>query len=98
MRYVQFQVSPALSELLTQRANEEDLVLAEIVMDALGAFTDRPASPTQRRRRRRSASAPVRRFALVSASEAEEVQKMAERFELTPSALIRAALENYLMS
>ncbi len=95
MRYVQFQVPPALSELLTRRAAEEDLVLGEVVMDALRAF-DSYADATVGIRRRRRASTSVRRSALVRPSEADEIKAMADRLALTPSALIRTALDVYL--
>lgn len=95
MRYIQFQVSSSLSDLLSKRAAEEDVVLGEVVMEAVRSFNV-PKPEVVLRRRRRSAMVPVRRQVLVRVTEAEEVQTLAEQFRLTPSALIRSALEEYL--
>lgn len=95
MRYIQFQVTPAVSDLLSKRADDEDLVLGEVVMDALRAFGAHPAVRPQGRRRRRSSTA-VRRSILVRPDEADNVRAMADRLDYTPSALIRTALEHYL--
>jgi hypothetical protein len=96
MRYVQFQVSPVISDLLTKRAQEEDIVLGEVVMDALRHLQAHPTSASAGRRRRRAGTS-ARRSILVRPQEAEEIGSMAEQFEYTPSALIRRALEVYLL-
>ena len=94
LRYVQFQCSPVVSDLFTERAEREDLVLGEIVMDAVRTFTRQP-QPTDGRRRRRSATA-VRRSVLLRPEEADEVREAARKAKLPSSALIRTALERYL--
>ena len=38
MRYVQFQVAPHLSDLLSARAEQEDVVLGQVVIDAVRKF------------------------------------------------------------
>lgn len=96
MRYVQFQATPAVSDLLTKRAEEEDLVLGEVVMAALRAMDTPPPTHPVVRRRRRSAAA-VRRSILVRPEEAEEIGALADRLGYSPSALIRIALERYLL-
>lgn len=95
MRYVQFQVSPMISDLLTARAEQEDVVLGEIVLAAVRSFEQHaPVGSTPRRRRR--ASTTARRSVLIRPEEADEIQALAARVGYTPSALIRAALEEYL--
>jgi hypothetical protein len=79
--------------LLDERSRAEDLVLAEVVMDALHAIGDQRPSL---RRRRRTAIAPVRRQIVVRDAEAEEIQALADKHSLTASALIRWALELHL--
>jgi hypothetical protein len=96
MRYVQFQVSPVVSDLLTRRAEGEDVVLGEVVMDALRHLEMHPLPVVSSRRRRRSSSA-ARRSILVRPQEADEISAMADRLGYTPSALIRTALEHYLV-
>ncbi len=95
MRYVQFQIGPIVSELLTKRADDEDVVLGEVVMDALRAYDTHPVTATPARRRRRSATS-VRRSVLIRPEEADDIKAMADRHGQTSSALIRAALEQYL--
>jgi hypothetical protein len=94
LRYVQFQCSPVVSDLFTQRAEREDVVLGEIAMDAVRTFARQPQT-TDGRRRRRSATA-VRRSVLLRPEEADEVREAARRAKLPSSALIRTALERYL--
>jgi len=96
MRYVQFQASPTISDLLTARAEEEDVVLGEIVMDALRHLKTQPTPERSSRRRRRSAAGSVRRSVLIRPEEADEIRLMADDLGYTPSALIRTALELYL--
>jgi hypothetical protein len=96
MRYVQFQVSPVVSDLLTSRAQQEDVVLGEVVMDALRHLEMHPIPPVPGRRRRRSSTA-ARRSILVRPQEADDISAMAGRLGYTPSALIRTALEHYLL-
>lgn len=96
MRYVQFQVSPVISDLLTTRAQAEDLVLGEVVMDALRHLEAHPAPGSSGRRRRRAGTS-ARRSILVRPQEADEIRSMAERLGYTPSGLIRNALEHYLL-
>jgi hypothetical protein len=95
MRYVQFQVTPAISDLLTDRAETEDVVLGEVVMDALRAFDTKPTTATTFRRRRRGKTT-VRRSILVRPEEADQIKTMADKHALTPSGLIRRSLEQYL--
>lgn len=95
MRYVQFQVSPVISDLLTARAEQEDVVLGEVVLDALRSFEARPPVHSVRRRQRRPSTA-ARRSVLVRPDEADEIQTLATQLGYTPSALIRASLEAYL--
>jgi hypothetical protein len=95
MRYVQFQLSPVLSDLLTARAEAEDVVLGEVVMDALRAFDAQPkAAPTRRRRRRSNVG--VRRSILVRPDEANQIKEMADQYGEKPSGMIRRCLEAYL--
>ena len=95
MRYVQFQLTPELSERLTARANTEDVVLGEVVMDAVRTYGNRPAEEPRRRRRREQVA--VRRSVLVRPEEANQIAEVAERCEETPSALIRRCLELHLV-
>lgn len=95
MRYVQFQVSPALSDLLTARAEAEDVVLGEVVMDALRAFDAHPKGASTPRRRRRS-NVTVRRSILVRPEEADQIKAIADQYGEKPSGLIRRSLELYL--
>lgn len=95
MRYVQFQVAPSLSDLLSARAEQEDVVLGQVVIDAVRKFDALSDTATSQRRRRRRTSA-VRRSVLVRPVEADEIQAIAERHDFPPSALIRMALESYL--
>lgn len=98
MRYVQFQVSPFTSEQLTARADAEDVVLGEVVMDALRAFDASPVvAPLARRRQRRRPGTSVRRSILVRPEEADQVKTMADQYADTPSAFIRRCLELYLI-
>jgi hypothetical protein len=83
-----------VSDLFSQRAEREDVVLGEIAMDAVRTFARQPQT-TDGRRRRRSATA-VRRSVLLRPEEADEVREAARRAKLPSSALIRTALERYL--
>lgn len=95
MRYVQFQVSPVLSDLLTARAEAEDVVLGEVVMDALRAF-EAQSKPAVTLRRRRRSNVTVRRSILVRPEEADQIKAMANQYSEKPSGLIRRSLESYL--
>ena len=57
------------------------------------AFDLQPGDPV---RRRRKGSTALRRSVLVRPAEAEEIKMSADQLGYTPSALIRAALEQYL--
>jgi hypothetical protein len=94
-RYIQFQVAAHVSDLLDRRADEDDLVLGEVVMDAIRAFnaSGPPAGTARRRRRTRN---PVRRSVLVRSGEAREVETVAAQHGLSQSGLVRTALESYL--
>lgn len=95
MRYVQFQVAPHLSDLLSARAEQEDVVLGQVVIDAVRKFDALSDTAKSQRRRRHRASA-VRRSVLVRPVEADEIKAIAGRHGFTSSALIRMALESYL--
>jgi hypothetical protein len=96
-RYVQFNCSRVVSDLLDEKAQEEDLVLGEVVLDAIRALEDKPATAVPVRRRRRTTSTSVRRSMLVLPDEADWIKQVADRRKTTPSALARLALEEYLM-
>ena len=92
--YLQTQITPALSDRLDQLADEEDVVLGEVLMRCVRAF--RPDSPAVRPRRRRRSGNQVRRDIGVLPSEAAEVLDAMNAARLTVSALLRQALERYL--
>jgi hypothetical protein len=94
MRYVQFQLTAELSERLTSRAEAEDVVLGEVLMDAVRAHGERSADEPRRRRRREPVA--VRRQVLLRPEEADRIAEFAGRSGETPSALIRRCLVEHL--
>lgn len=92
--YLQTQITPGLSARLDQLANEEDVVLGEVLMRCVRAF--RPENPTTHPRRRRRSGNQVRREIGVLPSEAAEVMGAMTTANLTVSAFLRQALERHL--
>jgi len=94
--YVQVLLGPATSSRLDRKAETEDVVLGEILMDAVHSFVDQPHGLEQRRRRRRHIEHGTRRAILILPDEAGEIAQLARQLGLNGSALMRAALEAYL--
>jgi tetrahydromethanopterin S-methyltransferase subunit G len=92
--YLQTQITPALSARLDELADEEDVVLGEVLMRCVRAF--RPENPTTHPRRRRRSGNQVRRDIGVLPSEAAEVMGAMTAANLTVSAFLRQALERHL--
>lgn len=97
-RYVQVLLSPIWSERLDQAAESEDVVFAEVLMDAVHWFEQQPRDEAVERRRRRRTERGIRRAILVRQNEAEEIGVLATRIGISGSALMRMALEGYLSS
>jgi hypothetical protein len=92
--YIQTQITPALSARLDQAAEEQDVVLGEVLMASVRAF--RPDSTDSHPRRRRRGGNPVRRDIGVLPTEAAQVLDASTAAGLTVSAFLRQALERHL--
>ena len=93
LRSIQFYLAPATAAMLDQLSVDQDLVYAEIIMDAIRSVR---AYKPPGRRRRRSPVAPMRKQCHMRPAEAEEVQKLAASSSVAASTFIRWALETYL--
>jgi hypothetical protein len=94
LRYVQTSLSTSLAEALDTRARERRMVVGDVVMDAVQAFTSSVKSGGRPVRRPKGGN-PVRKDVGLFPDEAAQVYRAAMNAGYKPSAFLREAIERF---
>jgi hypothetical protein len=94
LRYVQTSLSTSLAEALDRRARERRMVVGDVVMEAVQAFTSTVKSGGRPMRRPKGGN-PVRKDIGLFPDEAAEVYRAAMSAGYKPSAFLREAIERF---
>jgi hypothetical protein len=94
LRYVQTSLSAGLAEALDARARDQRMVVGDVVMEAVEAFTSQ-AKTGGRPVRRPKGGNPVRKDIGLFPDEAAQVYRAATMAGYKPSAFLREAIERF---